>query len=238
MSQRSKFDLPAAQNVLIQQLPPKERKSLLAICESVELVQSEVLSEAGARTRDVYFPTRGFISLMAVVQGTAGVAVDMIGREGVLGAELALGLTNAPLRSLVLGAGSAWRIEASAFRRQIEASEALRRTLHRYLCMHMAQLSTSAACFRFHLIGPRLARWLLMTQDRAQESQFHATHECLANMLGVRRVGITVEAGELQRRGLIRYQRGDFTILDREGLEALACPCYSAGVESYANLMT
>ena len=185
----------------------------------------------------MYFPTEGFISLVAMIEGTPGVEVGMVGREGMLGAELALGVPTAPLHALVQGAGASWRIEATAFQRELSASPGLQRSLHRYLYVLMAQLATSAACLRFHQIGPRLARWLLMTQDRANSNSFHVTQEFLAYMLGVRRVGVTMAAGVLQRSGLISYHRGDFTVLDRSSLEAVACGCYAAGRESYAALL-
>ena len=229
--------MPTPQNRLIALLPPGERRSLLAICEPVDLVSADILSEPGTPVRQVYFPIDGFISLVAMLEGTPGVEVGMVGREGMLGAELALGLSTAPLHSLVQGAGSAWRIDAAAFSRELAGSEALRHCLRRYVYVQMAQLATSAACLRFHQIGPRLARWLLMTHDRAHADNFHVTQEFLAYMLGVRRVGITVAAGALQRSGLIRYSRGDFTVVDRAGLQAAACGCYAAGQKSYADFM-
>jgi CRP-like cAMP-binding protein len=229
--------LAAVQNHLIERLPRKDRASLLAVCEPVELVLAEVLCEPNTLARHVYFPTDGFISLVAMIEGTPGVEVGMVGREGMLGAEMALGVSTAPLHALVQGPGAALRVSATAFRREMAQSPALQRGLHRYLYVLMAQLATSAACLRFHLIGPRLARWLLMTQDRAHSDSFHVTQEFLAYMLGVRRVGVTVAAGALQRQGLIEYRRGDFTVLDRRGLEAAACGCYAAGRKSYAELL-
>ncbi len=229
--------MAAAENHLIELLPRKDRLSLLAACETVPLVMSEVLSEHGAPTRHVYFPTQGFISLVAPIDGSPGVEVGMIGREGMLGAQMTLGVTIAPLHSLVQGPGEARRIGAAAFKRELAHSAPLRRDLGRYLYVLMAQLATSAACLRFHQIGPRLARWLLMSQDRAHADRFHVTQEFLAYMLGVRRVGITKAAGVLQRDGLIQYHRGDFTVLDRSGLEAASCGCYAADQLAYETLM-
>jgi CRP-like cAMP-binding protein len=126
-------------------------------------------------------------------------------------------------------------MDARAFRAQLAGSAALHRLLDRYLYVLMAQLTTSAACLRFHLIGPRLARWLLMTQDRAHSDSFHVTQEFLAYMLGVRRVGVTAAAGAMQRDGLIYYTRGQMVVLDRQGLEQAACSCYASDCKAYSD---
>jgi CRP-like cAMP-binding protein len=229
--------MAAAQNHLIELLPRKDRLRLLAICEPVQLVLGSVLCEPGKTTRHVYFPVDGFISLVAPIDGKPALEVGMIGREGMLGAQLALGVSTVPLHALVQGIGAAWRIDAAAFRAELGRSAALQRLLHRYLYVLMAQFATSAACLRYHEIGPRLSRWLLMSQDRAHAEHFHVTHEFLAYMLGVRRVGITAVAGALQRAGLIRYHRGELTVLDRNGLEASACDCYGTDGRSYTQVL-
>ena len=225
------------ENRLIALLPPKDRTRLHAVAEHVELKLGQVLSEPGKPTRHVYFPVEGFVSLIATIKGTPGVEVGMVGREGMLGVHLALGVADAPLHGLVQGDGAAWRILSSNFGLQLKSSEALQRGLDQYLYVLMAQLATSAACLRFHLISPRLARWLLMTQDRTRTKTFRVTHEFLAYMLGVRRVGITNACGSLHRRGLIQYHRGNFTVLDRRGLEAAACGCYATDKKAYRKLM-
>lgn len=198
------------------------------------LVLGEVLHEPGKPTRYVYFPIDSFISLVASIDGKPALEVGMVGREGMLGAQLVLGVPTMPLHALVQGAGASWRVGAAAFRRELARSAALRRLLGRYLYVLMAQMAASATCLRFHSIGPRLARWLLMSQDRAHADRFHVTHEFLAYMLGVRRVGITAAAGALQRGGLIQYHRGEVTVLDRGGLEAAACGCYATDRRAYA----
>lgn len=229
--------MAAVENHLIELLPRKDRLRLLALCESVPLVLADVLCTAGALTRYVYFPTEGFVSLVTLVDGEPALEVGMVGREGMLGAQLALGVATAPLHALVQGPGSARRILARDFRIELAASEALQRGLDRYLYVLMAQLAAAAGCLRFHQIGPRLARWLLMSQDRAHSDSFHVTHEFLAYMLGVRRVGITAAAVALQRGGLIEYHRGELKVLDRAGLEAAACSCYLSDSQAYAEAL-
>jgi CRP-like cAMP-binding protein len=160
----------------------------------------------------------------------------MVGSEGMLGAHLSLGVLNYPLRAVVRGEGGAWRVSAMAFRSELSRSATLQTCLSRYLYVLFQQQAGSVACLHFHLIGPRMARWLLMSQDRAHSDHFHVTHEFLAHMLGVRRVGITAAAVALQRSGLIEYHRGELTVLDRPGLEAVACGCYAADQASYAEL--
>jgi CRP-like cAMP-binding protein len=224
------------ENRLIELLPAEDRQRLLAVCEPSNLNMAEVLYEPGLPTTHVYFPVEGFVSLLAAVDHHAGLEVGMVGREGMLGVQVALGVGQAPLRALVQGPGHARRVSVLAFRRELARSVALQRGLARYVYVLMSQLSTAAACLRFHPIAPRLARWLLMSQDRAHADTFGVTHEFLAYMLGVRRVGVTLAAGALQVQGLIAYHRGELTVRDRAGLEAAACSCYAADRRAYAEL--
>ena len=224
-------------NHLMDALPRRDRARLLARCTPFELVLAEVLCEPGEPMSHVYFPTEGFVSLLTIASGTHGLEVGMVGSEGLLGAHVALGVTTAPQRALVQGAGSALRIEWRACRAELAQSPALQRALGRYVYVLMAQQASAAACLRFHAIGPRLARWLLMSQDRARSATFRITQEFLAYMLGVRRVGVTQAAGMLQQAGLIEYHRGAVTVLDRGGLEAAACGCYAADRLAYDALL-
>ncbi|MGY8905290.1 MAG: Crp/Fnr family transcriptional regulator [Burkholderiales bacterium] len=218
-------------------MPRLEKKRLLAICEPVLLVQGEVLFEPGQATHHVYFPTEGYISLIAPIDGTPALEVGMVGSEGMVGAQLALGVPTVPLHALVQGSGISWRIPAKAFNKELQDSPALQRLMNRYVYVLMGEMAVSAACLRYHQIGPRLARWLLMSHDRAHADQFQMTQEFLAYMLGVRRVGITAAAGALQRDGLIEYHRGQLTVRNRAGLEDAACDCYDTNRQSYNELL-
>jgi CRP-like cAMP-binding protein len=222
------------ENQLIGVLPHRERASILAVCEAVYMIQDEVLIDAGTPVRHVYLPRGGFVSLVSLMDAHPSVGVALVGREGIVGAQLALGISTAPLGALVQGQGAAWRVETAAFQNEMDKSMSLRRSVENYLYLLVSQLSRSAGCAHLHRIGPRLARWLLMSQDSAQSPNFHVTHEFLGQMLGVRRVGITSAAGLMQRHGLIEYRRGELTILDRGGLKAFACSCYAADRRGFA----
>ena len=226
--------MPDTQNTLIDALPRADRARLLGLLEPVELVLSQVLCEGGKKTRHAYFPTTAFVSLIAHIDAERELEVGMAGREGMVGEQLVLGVANEPLKAVVQGAGMAWRVAVVPFKRELLRSRPLRERLQRYVYVVMAQRAASAACLRFHEIGPRLARWLLMSQDRAHTDRFPMTQQFASMMLGVRRVGVTAAASALQERGLISYHRGDLTVLDRAGLERAACSCYAAGEALYA----
>lgn len=220
-------------NRLLAKLPDDDHQQILANCESVELHLAEVINEPGERIRHVYFPTDSFVSLVTPPDGHAGLEVSLVGNEGMIGTPLILGIEITLLRTFVQGAGPTWRMTPERFRNALGHSSALQATLNRYLYVLTGQLAQMVACTHFHVVEMRLARWLLMTQDRAHSDHFHVTHEFLAFMLGVRRVGVTKAASALQRRKLIRYSRGDITVLDRAGLKAAACGCYGAAEALY-----
>lgn len=225
-------------NRLISLLPINERQRILQRCESVELAVGTILCEPGEPFRHVYFPSTGFISLVSTMIGHQPLNMRLIGNEGMLGVTLVLGLNTASMRAVVQGVGTALRMDAKHFTNELRQNASLRPLLNRYLYVLMAQLSQNAACTHFHEIEPRLARCLLMTHDRAQADHFYLTHEMLADMLGVRRSGVSVAAGALQFRHLIHYSRGDIRILDRPGLEAAACACYQLGIEEYKRVLS
>ncbi len=228
----------SATNQLIDALPLRAQRRLLGCGKQIELSPSEVILEPGQPIRHIFFPTRGFIALTTPMSGHSSLAVGLIGDEGMLGIWLMLGVRVAPLRAEVQGAVTAWRLDAAAFVRELERSPALRQRLERYLSVTLAQLTQSAACACFHLIETRLARWFLMTRDRAHADDFHVTHEDLAGILGVRRPGITRAALSLQTRRLIRYHRGAISIIDNPGLEAAACECYSVDRQTYRRALS
>jgi len=220
-------------NRIITALPKKDQQHFLKSCRQVELNFPDVLCGPGERIREVYFPIESFIALLVHLVGGVTLEVGLVGNEGMFGIPLVLGVNISAEQALVQGSGSAWQISTAVFRREFERSTALQRALNRYAHVLMSQLAQSVACTHFHLVEARLARWLLMTQDRAHSDNFHFTHEVLAHTLGVRRVGITKAAGLLQKRKLISYNRGHITILDSVGLEAASCGCYRANKETY-----
>ena len=215
-------------NRLLDSLGRAERAAILADCEPVEMRFGEVLCEPGDRIRDAYFPLAGAIALIAHADRRAALEVGSVGNEGLFGFPIALGRQRQPLRAIGESPGQALRIDASRLRGHLETLPGLQRVVQRRLADLLSELARAAACNRFHVVEGRLARWLLLTHDRAQSDEFDLTHEFVASMLGVRRVGVTQAAGALQRRRLIRYRRGHVTILNRNGLEAASCSCYSA----------
>ena len=213
-------------NALLAALPRVEYRRLLELLEPVTLTFGEVLYEPGAKIAHIYFPSDSLVSLLILVDRHLALEVGLVGREGIVGVAYAMGIGATPFRVLVQGTGQALRMKAETFRAELNASPTLRREVHLYAHTLMAQVARTAACNRFHVVEERLARWLLMTRDRMRSDSFRLTHGFLANMLGVRRVGVTKAAHALRKRKLIAYSRGNISIMNGRGLEAAACSCY------------
>jgi CRP-like cAMP-binding protein len=217
---------PRIANQLLAALPKKDYQALQRNLEEVPLVFEEILYQPNVLISDVYFPNSGIISLLAAVNGRATLEVGLVGKEGLLGLAIFMGVNSSQNRAVVQGAGSAMKMKAAAFRKECSNGGVLPRLLGRYSHSLLTQVTQSAVCNQFHLVDARLARWLLMTHDRMGEDEFQLTQEFLSNMLGVRREGVSRAAGDLQKRKLIAYSRGRLKVLDRAGLEAVSCGCY------------
>ena len=213
-------------NHVLAALPRPAYRRMQTGLEAVQLNYGQVLYEPEGRIHHVYFPVDSLVSLLTAVDKSRTLEVGMVGNEGMVGMPMALGIGVSAVRALVQGSGTAMRMTANRFRSEFSRNPLLQRALFRYTHLLMAQVSQTAACNRFHEAAARLARWLLMSSDRLHADKFLLTHEFLAHMLGVRRVGITNAAGILQRKNLIEYSRGNIWILARKALEAAACPCY------------
>jgi CRP-like cAMP-binding protein len=214
-------------NYLLQGLPAALRKEFMVACEPVTLEFGTWLCEPAQPLEHAYFPLTGFISLITTTNPSHPLELGLIGNEGMLGATLVLGINIMPMGALVQGKGTALRIHQKHLQHALQLPSPLSERLNRYLYVVIAQLAQTAACIHFHDIEQRLARWLLMTHDRAHASHFHLTQKFLADMLGVRRSGITIAANRFQDRQLIHYTRGEIHIINRKGLESASCECYS-----------
>ena len=225
-------------NRLLATLPKNEYQRLLPKLKSVDLVLGEELYEPGETIKYVYFPNNSIISLISELSGTAWLEVGMVGNEGMAGLPVFMGVSASSTHALVQGSGTAMRMTSAAVRTEANRLGSLHRLLHRYSHSLLTQVSQSSACNSFHLVNARLARWLLMTNDRLGLEEFPLTQEFLSNMLGVRREGVSKAAGALQAARLIRYSRGVITLLNRRGLEAKSCDCYAiikAESDAYLN---
>ncbi|SDD94279.1 Crp/Fnr family transcriptional regulator [Belnapia rosea] len=220
--------VPAAspRNRLLQALPPGDLAELWPQLEPVELTLREVLQVPEQPMEAAWFVETGMVSMIAMLENGDGAEVGIVGNEGLIGLPLLLDDDRDDLEGLVQMAGTAFRIPANAFQAVLERLPQLRRLLNRYALVHYGQVARTGACNGRHHTDDRLARWLLMAHDRAGGDTFPITHEMLGMMLAVRRAGVTVAAGVLQKAGLIRYSGGRITITDRPGLEAASCDCY------------
>lgn len=224
-------------NRLLAKLNRKDQDLLLAACDEVGLRIGDILWEPQQRISYIYFPLDCFISQLVPADARENLDLALVGREGMLGMPLVLGVNSSMFQALVQGPGAALRMTVASFRLELERIPALRKVLLRYIHVLQMQLALTAACISFHGIDLRLAYWLLMTHDRADFGKFHLTHKFLAQMLGVRRVGITNAAGRLQKRKLLTYSRGAITILNRAGLEKASCSCYQTSKDAYENVL-
>jgi CRP-like cAMP-binding protein len=225
-------------NRLLATLSKNEYGRLLPKLKTVNLILGDVLYERGDAIKYVYFPNDSIISLISDVSQASWLEVGMVGNEGMAGLAVFMGVPYSTTRALVQGSGSAMRMSSAAVRKESNRLGSLHHLLHRYSHSLLTQVSQSSACNRFHLVDARLARWLLMTNDRLGAEEFPLTQEFLSSMLGVRREGVSKAAGALQAAKLIRYSRGMITLLNRRGLEAKSCHCYSiikAETDAYLN---
>jgi CRP-like cAMP-binding protein len=217
---------PPIANQLLAALPKKDYQGLVRHMEQIPLIFKEVIYQPNALISDVYFPNSGIVSLLAGDSERTTLEVGLVGNEGMVGLGVFLGVNNSVNRAVVQGVGSAMKMKASSLRKQCKDGGIFSRLLQRYSHSVLAQVTQAAVCNQFHSVDARLARWLLMTHDRMRDDEFQLTQEFLSHMLGVRREGVSIAAGELQKRKLIRYSRGSLRILDRPGLEATSCGCY------------
>jgi CRP-like cAMP-binding protein len=224
----------AIPNRLLRALPRKEYQKLLPILEPVDLSLGEILYESHTQIRHVYFPNDSFVSMLTTVDSGRAAEVGLIGSEGMIGVPMALGVAVSPFRAVVQGGGTAMRLKTGDFRRTFSKSAALKREVFLFTHLLMIQIAQTAACNRFHVVTQRMARWMLMTRDRVNSNEFRITQGFLALMLGVRRVGVSAAMSDLRKRSLIVYRRGIITILDHEGLVAVACGCYKTVKDSYS----
>ena len=215
------------QNHLLAALPAAEYQRLLPRLERVPLPLGWALYESGGKLQHLYFPTGGIVSLLYVMENGASAEIAVTGSEGAVGIALFMGGESTPSRAVVQAAGSAYRLKASVVKEEFEHGGPLQVLLLRYTQALITQMAQTAVCNRHHSVEQQLCRWLLLSLDRLPSSELAMTQELIANMLGVRREGVTEAAGRLQQDGLIHYSRGHITALDRLGLEARVCECYA-----------
>jgi CRP-like cAMP-binding protein len=225
------------QNRLLAALPDAEWARWLPQLEPVELPLGKVLYESGSKLTHVYFPTTSIISLLYVMEDGASAEIAVVGHEGIVGISLFMGGESTPSRAVVQSAGKGFRLNASLMLQEFNRAGPVLHLLLRYTQALITQMSQTAVCNRHHSLDQQLCRWLLLSLDRLKSDELVMTQELIANMLGVRREGVTEAAGQLQKAGLIRYQRGHITVLDRHKLEQRACECYAVVKKEYDRLL-
>ena len=224
-------------NLLLAYLPEAESLRWAPHLEPVDMPLGQVLYESGTRLSHVYFPTTSIISLLYVMENGASAEIAVVGQEGIVGISLFMGGESTPSRAVVQSAGQGLRLKASLMMLEFNRGGPVTHLLLRYTQALITQMAQTAACNRHHSLDQQLCRWLLLSLDRLQSNQLVMTQELIANMLGVRREGVTEAAGQLHKAGLIRYQRGHITILDRAGLERRTCECYAVVKKEYDRLL-
>jgi len=230
------------QNHLLAALPADDYARLAHQLELTPMPLGEVLHESGIQMRHVYFPTDSIVSLLYVMEDGASAEIAVVGNEGIVGVSLFMGGETTPSRALVQSAGHAYRLKGQLLKDEFDRvggrrSGALHNLLLRYTQALLTQMAQTAVCNRHHSLDQQLCRWLLLSLDRLPANELIMTQELIANMLGVRREGVTESAGNLQKAGLIEYRRGHITILDRPGLEARACECYAVVKKEFDRLL-
>ena len=215
------------QNHLLAALPADVQQRLFPHLELVPLPLGKVLYESGDALRHVYFPTDSIVSLLYVMESGASAEISVVGNEGLIGVALFMGGESTPSRAIVQSAGEAYRLRGQLLKDEFNRHGVLLQLMLRYTQALLTQMAQTAVCNRHHSIDQQLCRWLLLSLDRLPSNQLTMTQELIANMLGVRREGVTDAAGKLQKLGVIEYRRGHITVLDRPALEALSCECYA-----------
>jgi CRP-like cAMP-binding protein len=224
-------------NHLIAVLPKEERERLVPQLELVSLPLGKCLSESSGQVSHAYFPTTAIVSLLHVMDNGASGEIAVVGNDGIVGIGVFMGGETTPNRAIVQSAGTAYKLNGSVLKAEFTRSGFLQHLLLRYTMALLAQMAQTAACNRHHSIDQQLCRWLLLSLDRLPSNELMMTQELIANMLGVRREGVTVAAGKLHKAGLINYNRGHITVLDRPGLEARVCECYDVVKQEFARLL-
>ena len=227
----------ARQNRLLAALPDAEWQRWLPQLEAVELPLGQVLYESGSTLSHVYFPTTAIVSLLYVMENGASAEIAVVGNEGIVGISLFMGGESTPSRAVVQSAGQGFRLTAQTIKDEFDRSGPVMHLLLRYTQALITQMAQTAVCNRHHSLDQQLCRWLLLSLDRLRGSELVMTQELIANMLGVRREGVTEAALKLQQAGLIRYARGHITVLDRPGLEQRTCECYAVVKKEYDRLL-
>ena len=225
------------QNHLLDALPTGDYERLAPHLELIPMPLGDVLYESGSRMRYVYFPTTSIISLLYVMEDGASAEIAIVGNEGILGISLFMGGNTTPSRALVQSAGHSFRLRAELIKDEFERYGPTMHLLLRYTQALITQMAQTAVCNRHHSVDQQLCRWLLLSLDRLASNEISMTQELIANMLGVRREGVTEAAGKLQSVGLINYRRGRITVLDRPGLEARSCECYQVVKTEFDRLL-